>query len=59
MYKLISSNGETVYGVNEYVVDTDNDIKDLPAHCAMGSSAIVISTGDVYMKNSSNEWVKL
>lgn len=59
MYKLTSSNGEIVYGVNEYVLDTSEDLKNLPPHCAMGSSAIVISTGEVYMKNSSNEWVKL
>lgn len=59
MVKLIASNGESTYGVNDYVIDTPDDIQNLPRHCEMGSSAIVISTGEVYMKNSAGEWVKI
>lgn len=58
MIKLIESNGS--YRINEYVVDTPDDIKNLPRDgIMMGSSAIVISTAEVYMLNSANEWVKL
>ena len=34
------------------------DIKNLP-HCDMGSTALVISTGEVYMVDSKGEWHKL
>lgn len=57
MIKLISSNGEVQYDVNEYVCDTLDDIAKLPKNCAMGSFAIVISTGDVFILNSNKEWV--
>jgi hypothetical protein len=45
MIKLTASNGEVLYGVNEYVCDTSEDIVDLPLNCSMGSTALVISTG--------------
>lgn len=59
MFKLISSNGEVQYDVNEFACDTPADIAKLPVSCAMGSTAIIISTGEVYMLNSKREWVKL
>ena len=59
MIKLTSSNGEIQYDVNEYVCDTPEDVAKLPKNCSMGGSAIVISTGDVYMLNSQKEWVKV
>lgn len=59
MYKLIASSGESAYGVNEYAVDTPEDIQNLPTQGAMGSIVIVISTGEVYMKNSEGKWVKI
>ena len=58
MYKLFSSDGDVSYGLKEFVCDTPEDLKTLPA-CQMGSSCIVISTGEVYMLNSEKEWVKL
>ena len=58
MYKVTQLDGDVQYGVNEYVCDTANDLATLP-RCSMGSVAIIISTGEVYMKNSQNEWVKL
>ena len=59
MIKLSAANGDIQYDVNEYVCDSPEDIPNLPHHCAMGSIAIIISTAEVYMKNSSGEWVKL
>lgn len=56
---LLSTNGQTQYGVDEYVIDTPADLKTLPPRSAMGSTAICISTGDVYIKNSSGEWVAI
>ena len=58
MFKLIATDGDKAYGIKEYVLDTPEDIKALPP-CPMGSSALVISTGEVYMINSNKEWVKI
>jgi hypothetical protein len=56
-FKLISTNGQVQYNVDEYVIDTPDDLKKLPAKSAQGSVALCTSTGDLYIKNSSGEWV--
>ena len=33
MYKMITQNGETVYGVSEFVADTKEDLEKLPRSC--------------------------
>lgn len=58
MIKLIANDGDKMYGIKEYVCDTPEDIKNLGS-CSMGSTCLVISTGEVYMINSEKEWVKL
>lgn len=57
-----------------FVVDTVQDINSLPTnhdsgepidkntvktYCSTGSTAFVISTSEVYMLNTSGEWVKI
>jgi hypothetical protein len=59
MINIISQNGKTSYDVKEFVIDTPQDLTSLPTNAAMGSSAIVISTGAVYMLNSSGEWIEI
>ena len=58
MYKIVSNDGDVAYGIKEFVCDAFDDLNTLPP-CQMGSSAIVIATAEVYMKNSKGEWVKL
>ena len=58
-YKLTESNGRPAYDQQTYTVDTPADLEKLPKNIAMGCFALVISSGDVYIKNSSGEWVKL
>lgn len=58
MYKITSNDGDVAYGIKEFVCDTLDDLNTLPP-CQMGSTAIVIATAAVYMKNSKGEWVKL
>lgn len=41
----------------EYLCDTEEDIADLPTCCPQ-STALVCSTGDVYVVNASGKWVK-
>ena len=56
--KLISHDGNTVYGIKEYVVDKPEDMSSVPP-CAMGSTLFVISTAEIYMMNSEGTWVKI
>lgn len=58
MINFTSQSGCTVYGVNGYVIDTAAEISNLPTDCAAGSRAKVIETGDIYIFNSSKEWIK-
>ena len=44
--------------ISSWVCDTEDDVNSLPK-CTCGSSAIVVSTGDVYMVNASGKWVKV
>lgn len=57
---LRAQNGEIRYKVNEYVLDTPDDLPLLNRQqCAVGSIALVISTTEVYIKNSEGIWVSL
>ena len=59
MQRIISQSGHTAYGHVEYAVDTIEDLDYLPLDIPMGSVAIVISTGSVYMINGKREWVEI
>lgn len=39
----------------EFICDTDADAATLPK-CCVGSNAVVVSTGKVYIVNASGEW---
>lgn len=58
-YNMIATNGQTQYGVDEFVIDSPDDLDKLPSRSKQGSVALDISTGDVYMKNSSGEWLAI
>ena len=57
--KMISTNGQVQYGVSEFVIDSPEDLKNLPAKSDMGSAALCLSNGVLYMKNSSGEWKEI
>lgn len=59
MVKMTSTNGQIQYNIDEFVIDTPDDIKDLPRKSAMGSYALCISTGAVYVKDSQGEWKEI
>ena len=59
MVKMTATNGQIQYGVDEFVIDTPDDIKDLPRKSVMGSYALCLSNGSVYVKNSNGEWKEL
>lgn len=68
MYKILrddrevrlTTDGMRTPTVEELVCDTAADIANLPDHTevAMGSICYVIETGDMYMLNSQDVWVK-
>lgn len=56
--RLIDGNNKNFQ--DGYVVDEFADIKtQVPKDALMGTYVLVISTGEVYMKNSSGEWKEL
>lgn len=57
-FNLTSSNGEVQYNVNEYTVDTIEDLKKLPP-CAMGSQALCLEGGRVFIKTSDGSWKEI
>lgn len=57
--RQVMQRGKVQYGLQRFIVDTPDDLLKLPAKTVPGSSAYVISTGDRYMHNSKNVWVKL
>ena len=40
----------------DFLMDTDADVVDLP-QCCVGSGAVAVNTGNVYIVNASGEWV--
>ena len=55
--KQLSDNRD--FDWEEYIIDSPSDTSNLPTTCGWGSTAICISTGDVYVLNSSKTWVLL
>ena len=60
MYNKTMVNGEVAYDVIQFTCDNLDDLDNLPTQgVGMGSTAIVISTAEIYIKNSEGQWVKL
>ena len=58
-YSIISQNGQSLYDIKEYVLDTIEDLESLPVSAGMGSTAFVIEDGRKYVLNSQNQWIAL
>lgn len=57
MYSIIQENGKSYNGYTEYVVDTADEIKELPTEdIAVGSVCLVINNSQIYMLNHAREW---
>lgn len=55
----VMQRGKVQYGLQRFVVDTPDDLLNLPAKTVPGSTAYVISTGAKYMHNNENVWVRI
>lgn len=56
MYNIYSNRGQIAYGITEFTVDTEADVKTLPINCTPGSTAFVIETSKYYKLNNSRQW---
>ena len=56
---LYGNHGKLVYGIRQYVIDDESGLSELPTDVHIGSSCLVIDTGDIYVINSEGEWVKV
>lgn len=59
MINLYKQDGETLYGIKEFIVDSLEDIKELPKNGRVGSIALIISTGQVYIFNGEKKWTPI
>lgn len=57
MISLYKQDGEILYGIKEFLLDSAEDLKNLPKNLRSGSSALIIPTGQVYFLNGAKEWV--
>lgn len=57
MINLYKQDGETLYGIKEFLLDSQEDVKNLPIEKVhVGSIALVISSGELYVFNGNKEW---
>lgn len=60
MYTINSNSGKVAHGIKKYIVDTANDILELPTKdAAPGSLAFVIDNSNYYMLNHQGQWKKV
>ena len=59
MYSLYANDDNISYGIQRFIVDTEEDIDFLPISTKPGSSALVIDTSSFYILNHSKKWIKL
>ena len=58
MYSLYANDDDILYGVQKFILDSEEDIEILPKTVKAGSSALVIETSDIYVLNHKAEWIK-
>lgn len=56
MVNLYKQDGETLYGIKEFLLDSADDLSSLPTKIRSGSSALIIPTGELYILNGDKEW---
>lgn len=59
MISTYSNSGEISHGTNEYIFDTQDEVKLLPIGAEQGSTAFCIETKKLYIANSKGEWIEL
>ena len=57
MIILYKQDGEVLYGIKEFLLDSLDDVAQLPTDIRSGSSARVLPTGEVFFLNGSKQWI--
>ena len=58
-YELTSTNGQIQYGIDVYTIDLKEDLQKLPKRSKMGSQALCLEDGNVYIKKSDGTWKEI
>ena len=53
---LYKQDGEVLYGIKEFLIDSEEDLKKLPKNIRIGSSALNISSGELFILNGEKKW---
>lgn len=59
MINIMEQSGNPAYGLTQFILDTEDDVASLTPRVAPGSTALVASTGNIYILNNQREWVQL
>lgn len=59
MYSLYANDDDILYGIQKYIVDTEEEMQSLPNHARAGSTAFVIDTSTTYILNHNKKWIKI
>lgn len=59
MINLYKHDGEVLYGIKEFILDSQDDLQELPTNVKAGSTALIISSGRLYMLNGNKEWIEI
>lgn len=54
MISIVKNHGVSAYGVNEYIIDVEEELTQL--NCAIGSIAYIRDSKVVKQKTAQNEW---
>lgn len=58
MIQIVKRNNVFTYGIKEYVIDTAEELNNLPKDILMGSKVYIISTNQNFIKNGNGEWIE-
>jgi hypothetical protein len=56
MINIISQSGKTTTYLKEFVIDTPEDVANLPTDVPVGSTALCIQDGEVYIFGGDGQW---
>jgi hypothetical protein len=59
MINLYKHDGEVLYGIKEFLLDSPEDLSQLPTNVKTGSTALIISSSALYMLNGNKQWVEI
>lgn len=59
MISLYRQDGDIIYGVKQFILDTPNDLPNLTTNCRPGSLAFVVSNSEYFMLNNAKEWISV